>query len=155
MFKAPAEEPRTGWLVRDDQVLASVEVAIGRVAKARGLLGRDHLDGALAIPGRRSVHSFSMGFELDVAFLDADGVVVRTLRLRRRRVTLPVWQARCVVEAEAGAFGEWELKVGDVLEIRLAGGDQSDDHGRRDDRGSGGDRNGPDRNGGDGGPDGR
>jgi uncharacterized membrane protein (UPF0127 family) len=120
----PGPEPTSGWLVRDDQVLASVEVAIGRVAKARGLLGRDHLDGALAIPGRRSVHSFSMGFELDVAFLDADGVVVRTLRLRRRRVTLPVWQSRCVVEAEAGAFGEWELKVGDVLEIRLADHDE-------------------------------
>ncbi|MEM9565142.1 MAG: DUF192 domain-containing protein [Actinomycetota bacterium] len=105
--------------------MASLEVAVGRVAKARGLLGRDHLDGALVIPGRRSVHSFSMGFELDVAFLDADGVVIRTLRLRRRRVTLPVWPARYIVEAEAGAFGEWELKVGDVLEIRLAG-DEAD-----------------------------
>lgn len=107
--------------MRDGQVLASVEVALGRVAKARGLLGRDHLDGALVIPGRRSVHSFSMGFELDVAFLDDDGVVIRTLRLRRHRLTLPVWQARWVVEAEAGAFGEWELKVGDVLEIQVAG----------------------------------
>lgn len=117
---APTDEPASGWLVRDGRVLASIEVAVGRVAKARGLLGRDHLDGALVIPGRRSVHSFSMGFELDVAFLDADGTVIRTLRLRRHRVTLPVWQARWVVEAEAGAFGEWELKVGDVLEIRLA-----------------------------------
>jgi uncharacterized membrane protein (UPF0127 family) len=90
------------------------------MAKATGLLGRDEFDGALVIPGRRSVHSFAMGFELDVAFLDADGTVIRTLRLRRNRVTLPVWQARWVVEAEAGAFGEWELKVGDVLEIRMA-----------------------------------
>lgn len=108
----------TGWLVRDDQVLASVEVAVGRVAKARGLLGRDSLDGALVIAGRRSVHSFSMGFELDVAFLDKNMVVIRTLRLRRNRATLPVMQARWVLEAEAGAFGHWELKVGDVLEIR-------------------------------------
>lgn len=107
-----------GWLVRDGQVLASAEVAEGPVAKARGLLGRTSLAGALVIAGRRSVHSFSMGFELDVAFLDGDGTVIRTLRLRRNRVTLPVWQARWVVEAEAGAFGHWELKVGDVLEIR-------------------------------------
>ena len=109
-----------GWLVRDGQVLASAEVAKGRVAKARGLLGRTSLDGALVIEGRRSVHSFSMGFELDVAFLDADCTVIRTLRLRRNRVTLPVWQARGVVEAEAGTFGHWELKVDDVLEIRTA-----------------------------------
>lgn len=116
------EEPASGWLVRDGRVLASIEVAESRVAKARGLLGRDHLDGALVIPGRRSVHTFSMGFELDVAFLDTDGTVIRTLRLNRNRATLPVWQSRWVVEAEAGAFGEWELKVGDVLEIRLADG---------------------------------
>ncbi len=123
------EGPEAGWLVRDGQVLASVEVAIGRVAKARGLLGRDHLEGALVIPGRRSVHTFSMGFELDVAFLDGDGVVIRTLRLRRHRVTLPVWQARWVVEAEAGAFGEWELKVGDELEIQVASDGQRSDPG--------------------------
>ncbi len=110
--------PEAGWLVRDGQVLASIEVAIGRVAKARGLLGREHLEGALVIPGRRSVHSFSMGFELDVAFLDVDLTVIRTLRLRRNRVTLPVWQARSILEAEAGAFGHWNLVVGDVLEIR-------------------------------------
>ena len=112
------QDIETGWLVRDDRVLASAEVAVGRMAKARGLLGRDSLDGALVIGGRRSVHSFSMGFELDVAFLDKDMVVIRTLRLRRNRVTIPVWQARWVVEAEAGAFGRWELKVDDVLEIR-------------------------------------
>ncbi len=112
------DRPTKGWLVRDDRVLASVEVAVGRVAKTWGLLGRDHIDGALVIEGCRSVHSFSMGFELDVAFLDGDGTVIRTLRLRRNRITLPVWQARSVLEAEAGAFGHWELKVGDVLEIR-------------------------------------
>ncbi len=109
---------RTGWLVREDQVLASLEVAEGRVARAKGLLGRDHLEGALFIDGCRSVHSFSMGFELDVAFLDKNMEVIRTMRLRRHRMTLPVLQARSVIEAEAGAFGRWELKVGDVLEIR-------------------------------------
>jgi uncharacterized protein len=112
--------PTAGWLVRDGRVLASIEVACGPLARARGLLGRDAFDGALVIPGRHSVHSFSMGFELDVAFLDGDGTVIRTLRLPRNRVTMPVWKARWVVEAESGAFGEWELKVGDVLEIRLA-----------------------------------
>lgn len=118
---------RTGWLVRDDRVLASAEIAVGRLAKARGLLGRGSLDGALIIGGRRSVHSFSMGFELDVAFLDDDMVVIRTLRLRKNRITIPVWQARWVLEAEAGAFGRWELKVDDVLEIRTK------DHGRESD----------------------
>ena len=114
----PSAPVRTGWLVRDDIVLASVEVADGRVAKAKGLLGRSGIDGALLIEGRRSIHSFKMGFDLDVAFLDEDMEVIRTMRLHRNRVTLPVWRARWVLEAEAGAFGHWELKVGDVLEIR-------------------------------------
>lgn len=118
-FRIPgAEEPEPGWLVRDGEVLASLEIARGRVAKAQGLLGRDALDGALLIEGARSVHSFSMAFELDVAFLDADNQVIRTLRLHRNRVTFPVWRARAVLEAPAGAFGHWELKVGDVVEIR-------------------------------------
>lgn len=104
--------------MRDDEVLASVEVAEGRVAKARGLLGRDALEGAMLISGARSVHSISMGFDLDVAFLDTEWTVIRTLRLHRNRVTVPVWRARYVLEAEAGSFGHWELKVGDQLEVR-------------------------------------
>jgi uncharacterized membrane protein (UPF0127 family) len=113
-----------GWIVRDDVVLASAEIAVGRMAKARGLLGRDQLDGVLVIGGRHSVHSFSMGFDLDVAFLDRDGTVIRLLRLHRNRVTAPVLKAHWIVEAEAGAFREWNLQVGDVLEIRR--GDSAD-----------------------------
>lgn len=119
----PADELQTGWLVRDGQVLASLEVAGGRLAKGRGLLGRSNLDGAMLIEGRRSVHSFAMGFELDVAFLDENHTVIRTLRLRRNRMTLPVWQARSILEAEAGAFGHWNLVVGDELEIRCGAED--------------------------------
>ena len=59
-----------------------------------------------------------MGSEMCIRDRDKDMVVIRTLRLRRNRITMPVWQARWVLEAEAGAFGRWELKVDDVLEIR-------------------------------------
>lgn len=107
-----------GWLVRDGTVLASVEIPVGRRAKARGLLGRRGIEGAMLLTPARTVHSFGMRFELDVAFIDADDIVIRTLRLHRHRVTLPVWRARSVLEAEAGAFGDWELKIGDRLEIR-------------------------------------
>ncbi|MDH3294108.1 MAG: DUF192 domain-containing protein [Acidimicrobiia bacterium] len=104
--------------MRDGRVLASVEMAEGRVAKARGLLGRRELDGVMLIRGVRSVHTFFMAFDLDVAFLDSNMVVIRTMRLHRNRVTLPVWRARAVVEAPAGAFGQWDLNVGDEIEIR-------------------------------------
>ena len=107
-----------GWLLRDGKVLASLEIPDTRGLRARGLVGRDGIEGAMLFRRCRSVHSIGMQFELDVAFLDGDDVVIRTLRLPRWRVTVPVWKARSVLEAEAGAFGRWELGIGDELEIR-------------------------------------
>lgn len=106
------------WLVSEARVLASAEVASTRAARRRGLLGRDHLEGALVLRPCRSVHTFGMRFPLDVAFLDADGTVLKTARLRRNRVTLPVRHAQLVIEAQAGAFERWGLCVGDVVEVR-------------------------------------
>ncbi|MGH1503929.1 MAG: DUF192 domain-containing protein [Acidimicrobiales bacterium] len=106
------------WLVRDGRVLSSLEIPQGRKAKAKGLLGRPDFDGAILLRGVRSVHSVGMQFDLDVALLDADNVVIKTIRLHRNRVTAPMWRAKAVLEAEAGAFGDWELKIGDELEIR-------------------------------------
>ncbi len=106
--------------MRDGDVLASVEIARGWRARAQGLLGRTGIEGAIVLPGARSVHSFGMRFELDVAFCDRDDVVIRTLRLHPHRVTLPVLRSRWVVEAEAGSFGTWELKIGDRIDVRAA-----------------------------------
>ncbi len=105
------------WLVRDGTVLASVEVAQSRAARRKGLLGRDGIDGALLLTPARSVHTLGMRFDIDVAFLDGDGLVRRTVRMARNRVGLPCWTARSVVEAEAGAFARWNLATGQRLEV--------------------------------------
>ena len=112
------DAPLQCWLCRDDEVLASLEVPVTRRSKARGLLGRDGIEGAILLRPARSIHTVGMRFNLDVALLDADDVVIKTLRVRRHRVTAPIWRARAVLEAEAGAFNTWELKIGDKLEIR-------------------------------------
>ena len=107
------------WLVTDDaRVLASAEIADARSARRRGLLGREHLDGAIVLTPCRWVHTIGMKFPIDVAFLDGDGVVVKTMQMHAQRIGVPVWRAACVVEAEAGAFARWGLRVGDVIEIR-------------------------------------
>ena len=111
-----SEPPR--WLVKDGSVLASLEVAGGRVAKARGLLRRDGIEGVLLLRGVRSVHTFGMRFAIDVAFCDADGTVLRVLTVPRHRVTRPVWGAACVLEAEAGSFARGGVAAGDRLELR-------------------------------------
>lgn len=106
------------WLLRDDEVLASIEVAGDRSSRRRGLLGRDGFEGALLFEKTRSVHSVGMRFPIDVAFCSVDMEVLKTMRVEPHRVTLPVLKARFVLEAEAGCFARWGLCVGDRLEIR-------------------------------------
>jgi len=105
-------------VTEDARVLASVEVADARSARRKGLLGRDGLDGALVLRPCRWVHTIGMRFPIDVAFVSDDGVVVKTMQMHQRRIGVPVWRANVVVEAEAGAFARWGLRVGDVVEIR-------------------------------------
>jgi uncharacterized membrane protein (UPF0127 family) len=106
------------WLVSDGRVLASAELAVGRKERARGLLGRDGLEGALVLDRCRWVHTVGMRFAIDVAYVDTDGTVVKTVQMRRHRVGVPVFGARYVIEASAGAFARWGLRVGDIVEIR-------------------------------------
>jgi uncharacterized protein len=107
------------WLVNSDaRVLASAEVAHLRSTRRKGLLGREHLEGALVLSPCRWVHTFGMRFALDIAYLDADGVVVKTVHMHRHRLGVPVWRSRLVIEAEGGAFARWGLRVGDVIEVK-------------------------------------
>lgn len=86
-----------------------------RRARRRGLLGRAGLEGALLLPGVRAVHTVRMAFPLDVAYLDADGRVLRLHAMAPGRIGRPVWRAAAVLEAERGAFARWGLAVGDEL----------------------------------------
>lgn len=106
------------WLLRDGEVLASLEVADSRRARSRGLLGRSGVEGALLLRPCRSVHSLGMRFSIDVAFCDDNLQVLRVVTLPRHRLTRPVWRSRVVIEAEAGAFARWGLRPGDVLEVK-------------------------------------
>ncbi len=108
----------TSWLLCDGRVLAAAEVADSFAARSRGLLGRDRCDGAIVLPRARMVHTFGMRFPIDVAFCDGEMVVVDVTTLAPWRMSRPRRKARSVVEAEAGAFDRWGLRVGDRLELR-------------------------------------
>ncbi len=107
-----------GWLLRDGRVLATLEVAEGHRGRARGLLGRDGIDGALLLRPARAVHTIGMRFPIDVAFCDDELTVLRVVTMRPHRIGRPCLAARCVIEAEAGAMASWELRPGDRLEVR-------------------------------------
>jgi uncharacterized membrane protein (UPF0127 family) len=106
------------WLVRGEDVLASLDVADTFASRFKGLLGRDGIEGALCIKPATSVHTLGMRFAIDVAFCDGELIVVDTITMRPNRLGRPRPKARCVIEAEAGAFERWHLKPGDQLEIR-------------------------------------
>lgn len=106
------------WLLRNGEVLASVEVADTFGRRARGLLGHRSYEGAMVLPRTRSVHTLGMRFPLDVAICDDDLVVLTVVRLRPWRMCRPRRGGRVVVEAEAGAFARWNLRPGDHLELR-------------------------------------
>lgn len=107
------------WLACGDRVVASLEVARARPDRRRGLLGRDDLTGALLIERCRAVHTVGMSFEIDVAYLDAHGRVVDIVTMPPGRIGRPRFGARSVIEARAGSLERWEIRIGDVLEVRL------------------------------------
>lgn len=99
-------------------MLASADVATTPVDRRRGLRGRQRVDGAFVIPRCRWVHTFGMRVPIDVAYVDADGVVVKIVRMRRWRLGWPVRDAAWLIEAGVGAFERWGLSLGDVVEVR-------------------------------------
>ena len=108
------------WLLRDKQVLASVEVMDSRVARLRGLRGRDGLDGAVLLRPARAVHTVGVRFPVDVAFCDGRMVVIDVVcAVAPFRLVLPRRHSRCVIEAPAGSFERWCLRPGDELEVEV------------------------------------
>ncbi|HMD45916.1 MAG TPA: DUF192 domain-containing protein [Acidimicrobiales bacterium] len=107
-----------GWLLRDGEVVAAAEWAEEFSDRARGMLGRRSYEGAMILPGTRSVHTLFVQFPLDVAFLDRDLVVLDTCRVVPHRITMPRRGGRTVLEAASGSFEQWVLRVGDHLEFR-------------------------------------
>ena len=99
------------WLLRDGEVLASLEVADdASPPAARGCSGRDGIDGALLLSPARSVHTFGMRLPDRRRLLDErPHRPAHRARLRRHRMTRPVLRRARVLEAEAGAFARWGL----------------------------------------------
>ena len=111
---------RSGWLLRDGDVVCALEMAKSSEERRNGLRGREGLDGALHLEGVRTVHTLGVGFPIDVAFLSSDLTVLRVASLKPRRMSVGGPGARSVVAAQAGSFDRWGVREGDQLEVREA-----------------------------------
>ncbi|MFE1575611.1 DUF192 domain-containing protein [Streptomyces fradiae] len=90
-----------------------LEIAASYRTRARGLLGRDGIDGAMLLTPCGSVHTFRMRFAIDVAYLDRDLRVLAVVPgMRPGRLGLPRPRARHVLEARAGAMARWGVRPG-------------------------------------------
>src|SRR5262245_1309049 len=98
-------------------MLIVAEVARTRAERRRGLLGRDHIDGALVLRPCRQVHTFGMRCPIDVLWCDRRGKVLRMATLAPRRISRLVLRARFVIEAGAGAARSWGVRQGDVVTV--------------------------------------
>ncbi|MHB1924690.1 MAG: DUF192 domain-containing protein [Acidimicrobiales bacterium] len=103
--------------MREDQVLASVEVVTARLGRLRALSGR--MDGALVFRPAWATHTLGAPGRVDIVFCDSDLVVLEILAgVAPNRVTRLRPRARSVIGAEAGFIGRHGLAVGDRLEIK-------------------------------------
>ena len=114
----------SAWLVSDGRVLASADVALTPKARRQGVIGKRHLEGAMVIPDCKWIHSLGVKVALDVAYLNSANAVIKVQRVKPMRIALPVAHSRIVVEAAAGSFARWGLKLGDTIEVRDARADE-------------------------------
>jgi uncharacterized membrane protein (UPF0127 family) len=114
------EAVSTGWLMRDNTVLASISCAETRKARRIGLRGAEHISTPLFLQPCKWVHTFGMKVPLSVLYINHGGEVVKIQELKRNRLPLPVVKACCVLEADTDAPRRWNLQVGDIVEIRFA-----------------------------------
>ena len=106
--------------VRNGHVLATdLIVAFDSKTRKTGLLKHDSLaDGsAMLIAPTNAVHTFFMRFPIDIAFVNRDGLIVKTY------AAVPPWRiaaalrAHAVIEMPPGTLAKKETGVGDILSI--------------------------------------
>ncbi len=119
-------EPRGRLAARlfgeDGRELAWVGVCDTARSRRRGLLGIDVMppDECILLTPCRAVHTLGMKMPIDVAFLDGE---LRVVALRpglppgKLMVTRRLLSTKSVLEAAAGAFTSWGVRVGERLRL--------------------------------------
>lgn len=106
------------WLVSQGRVVASAGRATSRTDRRRGLIGMTEIPEPLLLDPCTWVHTMGMKITIDVAFVDANGIVVRIDTMKPWRVGPLTRNAQFVIEASSGSFERWNVRVGDTIEVR-------------------------------------
>ena len=106
------------WLISEGRVLAAAKLATSRSDRRRGLIGVTSVDEPLVLMPCSWVHTIGMKVAIDVAHVSADGLVLRVATLKPWRVGAQKRQSHMIVEAAAGSFERWNIRIGSPLEVR-------------------------------------
>jgi uncharacterized membrane protein (UPF0127 family) len=105
---------------RTSLIVASIlEGAFDSASRKRGLLGRAALapEQALIIAPSNMVHTFGMGFPIDLLFVTRQGDVRKVARAVPARRIVCALRAFAVIELASGAVDRSHTVVGDRLSI--------------------------------------
>ncbi len=100
---------------------AQFVLAISPWTRMKGLLGTSKKESGgsiLVIAPCKSIHTFGMGYNIDVAFVDKHGVVIRTERDVPQCRLLSCRQS-CMVLERANAAGKPWFTCGDHIPLRM------------------------------------
>jgi hypothetical protein len=88
-------------------------------SRRKGLLERDSLPegSALIIAPSQAIHTFSMRFSIDVAFVSREGLALKVRHAVPPRRIAVSWRAFAVIELPAGALEASDTKPGDRLQV--------------------------------------
>jgi uncharacterized protein len=106
------------WLVSQGRVVASAGRATSRTDRRRGLLGMSAIPEPLLLDPCSWVHTMGMKATIDVAYVDAEGIILRIDTMKPWRVGPLTRKAHYVIEASSGSFERWNVRVGDTIEVR-------------------------------------
>lgn len=105
---------------RNNRIVARTLItAFDSASRRQGLLKHDSLPAgsALIIAPSSAIHTFSMRFAIDVAFVSRDGQVLKVRSAMPPWRIAGAWRAFAVIELPAGALEQSETRVNDLLRI--------------------------------------
>jgi len=106
------------WLVSKGNVLASAVLTVTRAHRRRGLMGVAIIEQPLVLQPCNWVHTIGMKATIDVAYVASNNIVIQTATMKPWRVGARIPATALIIEAAAGSFERWNLRIGDEVEVR-------------------------------------
>ena len=104
--------------MENEHILDNVVLADSFFSRLKGLMGRDKIEDSegLLIKPCNSVHTFFMKFNLDIAFVDRNYMVLEISRdLAPNKLSKIYKESKFVIEGKSGSLSK--LKIGEKIKI--------------------------------------